>query len=721
MSTANLRERLRRRVRAMATETRYRLGLPEPGPGAARLAGSFRHPIDARLRPVLVARYRERFSEAADAEIVEARRLAAHRFTFLGHTVDHGDRIRWNLDPVSGREWSDGFSPAIPYRGPGRVGDIKLPWELSKHQYFFTLGKAAWLTGDPSFTTEIVRQIDDWIAANPYRRGVNWISALEVGARAVSWILAYPFYADHLDGARRDRLAQALARHMTFVEEHLSTGPFANNHLIGDAAALVAGGLFLDHRRSRRWLETGLHHLEAEMVRQVPADGVHVEQSVAYHRFVLDQYHLVRVLLAANGRTPPPAIIRGIERMTQYLMDVLSPQGSAPAFGDGDDARGLWLRHDAPGDYRSLLALAAVLFSRGDFKTAAGAASEEILWLLGPDALDRFDAIPAQRPGHTSTAFPDSGYYVMRSGWERGDAVLVFDCGPLGYGRAGHGHADALSFQLHAKGYPFLVDPGPYSYNLDYQWRDAFRATRAHNTVVVDGSDQSVAADRMSWSRQAHAKCQRWLSTEWFDLVDGWHDGYERLQDPVTHRRIVAYLKPDVWIVRDLLHGEAGHEIETLLHVRPDCEVVLETTGFQLRAPSGPTLRGQMFDAAGDARAPAVLSGTDAERQAWFSPGYGTRVPSRALSLSQQLSGHGGSAMWLSVSTDAEVHLEKADGVLSVRVRRGGQVEDRFVYRADGTVLLERLEGGRPMRIESDAAGAVRVARGGGSALPVAE
>jgi hypothetical protein len=148
---------------------------------------------------------------------------------------------------------------------------------------------------------------------------------------------------------------------------------------------------------------------------------------------------------------------------------------------------------------------------------------------------------------------------------------------------------------------------------------------------------------------------------------------------------------------------------------------VLENGTFQLRAPSGSTLQGQMFDAAGEVRTPALLSGTDEERHAWFSPGYGTRQPSRALSLGQQMSGNGGSAMWLSVSTDAEVHVETTDDVLSVHVRRGGQLEERFTYRADGTALLERLEKGRTMRIETGADGAERVDRGDGSALPAAE
>src|SRR5690606_2356240 len=128
-------------------------------------------------------------------------------------------------------DWPRGFSPDIAYRGPSRLGDIKLPWELNKHQYFFTPAKAAWLSGERRYSAEIVRQIDHWIDDNPFLSGINWISALEVGARAISWILAFPFYAEQADDRWLARLAGSIARHMQFIEEHLSISRYTNTHL----------------------------------------------------------------------------------------------------------------------------------------------------------------------------------------------------------------------------------------------------------------------------------------------------------------------------------------------------------------------------------------------------------------------------------------------------------------------------------------------------------
>ena len=682
----NLPERVQRRFRKLYDRARYRLGLPDPDPGTATLSSRFRHPIDAAQRATLVARYRELFPEAVDAELAEARRLASRTFTFLGQVLAFDGRVGWSRDPVSGRDWDRGFSPKIVYRGPARLGDIKIPWELNKHQYFFTLGKAAWLTDDSAPALEIVRQIDEWIADSPFRRGINWISALEVGTRAVSWILAYPFYAPLADDAFRRRFTRSLAQHMVFVEDHLSVGRFANNHLVGDSAALVVGGLFLEHRHSGRWVEKGIAHLETEMQRQVVPDGVHAERSISYHRFVLDQYHLINAVLAHNGRSFSNATRQGMERMTEFLADVIAPDGRSPFFGDGDDARGMWFRADCPSDFRSALGLGTLLFQRGDFKAIAPRLPEEVFWLFGLDGVRKFEAVAPRQPDHTSIAYPEGGYYVMRQGWEESDAVLTFDCGPVGHGRAGHGHADALSLQLHAAGFPFLIDPGAFSYNLDYDWRHVFRSTRAHNTITVDGQDQSIPADRMAWSHMAQARPLRWTSSTLLDIVDGEHDGYRRLPDPVTHRRAVAYIKPDTWVICDIVKGGMHHDVELLWHVRPDCAVDVSGDSILLQSPNGARLSVATTGDDNEPQRATVLIGTDAERAAWFSPSYGTRLPSRALSVRRQFTGLATLITLLSTSNPRARAVHR-DGALTVDIESPSGTTAALYYRLEGAVV----------------------------------
>ncbi len=678
----DLPARVLRRLRALERRTRYRLGIRPPRPRNVTAAGGFRHPIREVISAISPDAYRTLFPESCAAEIEQAYRLASHDITLLGHRTQHGERIAWSRDPVSGRDWPRAFSPDIAYRGAARHGDIKLPWELNKHQYFFTLGKAAWLTGDRSLAEEIVRQIDHWIDENPPNTGINWISALEVGARVISWILAYPFYEPAATPGFRDRVRTSMAEQLSFVAQHLSTGPFANTHLAGEAASLVIGGLFLACDDSAAWVARGQQILEEEIDRQVTRDGVHAERSVAYHRFFLDQYYLTASFLSASGRGFSPATMRTLEAMTAFLMDALFADGTAPAFGDSDDARTVWFRWDCPRDYRGLLAAGAVLFRRGDFKAQAGALSEDLPWLFGADGIDAYNRLEAREPAGCSASYPDAGYYVMRGGWDATAPVLIADCGSLGFGPAGHGHSDALSVQLFANGFPVLVDPGTFSYNLDYEWRDAFRGSRAHNTIVIDGVDQSIPGDRMSWKSMATATARRWVTTPWFDLLDGEHDGYARLSDPVSHRRTVLFLRPDIWVIWDEVCAEHDHRLELLLHLSPECTVERDASGsLRVAAPEKPHVTIRVGGLDGLALPVAIVEGDDRERAGWFSPEYGVRKPGRMLRVEQAFAGVCGLVTCVSSSNAAPVITATA-GAIAVRVNRDGG-EDVLQYRTD--------------------------------------
>lgn len=688
--SSQLASRIRRRLRSKLTRFRHRAGWSTLETGPVGLATDFRHPIDARHKARLIARYCSEFAAAAQRELEQAQRLLRHEFDLLGHPMQYDRAIAWSRDPVSGRDWSNGYSAAIPYRGADRLGDIKLPWELNKHQYFFTLGKAAWLTGEPIYAREIVEQIDAWIGANPCHSGIHWISALETGTRVISWILTYPFYADACGPAARERLLRSIAQHLLFVEQNLSVDAHPNTHLAGEAAILAVGGLFIDCKHSERWLRLGLQHLEEQIHRQVRPDGVHAEQSIAYHRFFLDQYYLVHAFLRTHGRSFSATTLERMERMTQFLMDVMHPDGSVPTFGDCDEARGIWCRADAPSDYRSLLALGVANFGRGDFKMAARAATEELLWLHGEDALDRFATASARAPQHLSAAYPDAGYYVMRSGWDENAAVLAFDCGPLGHGAAGHGHADALSLQLFARGCHFLGDPGTYSYNLDYDCRDRFRSTRAHNTISIDDLDQSVGRDRMSWATQANARCRRWLCTAWFDLVEGEHDGYGRLEHPVTHGRAVIFIKPDVWVIFDRLTGSGEHRFQSRLHPRPDCTVTTAASGsaMTLSSQSGARLDFSLVGGLGTDDAPSLETIED-----WYSESYGKKVPATSIAITGAMRGATALATALSSSPNVAVNVGTTDGMLTINVTRAGRRAEQLLCRiaGDGPVRSDDL------------------------------
>jgi hypothetical protein len=67
------------------------------------------------------------------------------------------------------------------------------------------------------------------------------------------------------------------------------------------------------------------------------------------------------------------------------------------------------------------------------------------------------------------------------------------DHGPHGFlSIAAHAHADALSIEVRHGGVDILADPGSYCYHGETEWRAYFRSTLGHNTLELDGANQSV-------------------------------------------------------------------------------------------------------------------------------------------------------------------------------------------------------------------------------------
>jgi len=377
-----------------------------------------------------------------------------------------------------------------------------------------------------------------------------------------------------INGKLRHAILDSAARHIWEIDRKYSHGSSVNNHLVGEAAGVfVATSYFRNLRNAPNWLARSREILCREILSQTFPDGGTLEQAIGYHFFVLQFFVIAGITARATGQDMPESYWSRLQEMFEFL-GVLSEGGDGlPLFGDCDDGYVLDLGHD-PRDIRQWLAVGAALFGRSDFKERAGGCAEPVEWLLGEPGRQIFGAIGEPEANIiTSRAFKDSGYYVLQHGeLDSPDRIsVVFDCGPLGMGAlAGHGHADALSFTLRAFGTDVLVDPGTYDYFSYPKWRPYFRSTRAHNTVVIDGRDQSQMLGLFLWGRRAKADCLSWQPTDAGGKVIAKHDGYTHLHGPVTHKRMLDLDGRDI-VVRDDIMARGEHEIEVFFHLAEHC------------------------------------------------------------------------------------------------------------------------------------------------------
>lgn len=506
-----------------------RIRLPEPNAAARALEGTpFAHEISTL-----------------------AGQIRAHRFPIFGLNIDAGPQIPWRRDYMSGVETDLRYFRRIPYLDTRRSGDHKLVWELNRHQHLVTLAQAFCLTGDAASMAEIRAQLESWFSANPYNHGINWASALEVALRALSWIWAFHLTGDKMIAEFRMKWLSELYRHGCYLDHNLSLYFSPNTHLLGEALALHALGLFFAGLpRSARWEHLGAVIMREQMTRQVHADGSHVEQSSYYHLYATDMF-LLHAILAKPDRE----YMDKLARMVEYLHALLGPSRQLPFLGDDDGGRLFHPYGDRNRFGRATIATASIVLERVDWEWQVEDLHPQAAWWLGAAALGR-------KPGagkRESRLFSDAGIGVFVAG----ESQVILDAGPFGPWSAGHSHADTLSMVVRSGAEEILIDPGSFTYVGEQKWRDWFRGTEAHNTVRIDRRDQAIVAGPFRWTDHPQIAILSWKTNAARDRLEA-----ECRYRGFTHRRSVEFQKPDAVLIVDEIEGPPGeHEIEQLWHL----------------------------------------------------------------------------------------------------------------------------------------------------------
>jgi hypothetical protein len=640
--------------------------------------------------PKTVAALRDHWSRTQSHFLRRCDEIIDGKVDLLGlKGLDFGNPVDWNLEPVSGKHSPLVHWSRVEELDAAESGDKKIVWELNRHQHFISLGQAYWLTNDERYANAFASQLSSWIEQNPPKLGINWISSLELAFRSISWIWSLYFFRQStaLTPQLFWKALQVLYLNARHIENYLSTYFSPNTHLTGEALGLYyLGTIFPEFSDASRWRATGRKILLEQLPLHVKGDGVYFEQSSYYHRYTTDFYLHFRLLAALNNDPLPDVVDDKLQRLLDHLMYITRPDGTMPLFGDDDGGRlMIFDPAERQNDCRSTLAAAAVVFNRADYKFVANGAAREILWLSGPDGLDKFEAMKPIEPRQQSVAFTEGGYYVMRDGWTLEANYLLFDCGPHGVFNCGHAHADALAFDLAANGRTLLVDPGTFSYTGSSEARDWFRSSAAHNTLTLNGESSSVPAGAFSWSSVAKIECTSWLSRDRFDFVSGRHDGYQRLATPATHKRSILFIKTDYWVVLDEVQSNGDHIADLRFHFDAGANPLIEAT-------NGPAV---------------VLAETNEERglqvtvfgaegrwrreEGWVSHCYGSRERTRLYAYSAQTAGDQRFVTFLLPQVESKRYsveeVEAIGGMAFALTHENGL--DIVMIRADGSDQVE--------------------------------
>lgn len=457
-------------------------------------------------------------------------------------------------------------------------------WIYNLHYFDYLRAIARRHQQAPSQTNyELFRRLtSEWMQQCPVATSLVWDS-YPISLRLCNWSRAYMVFETELnaDVEFSRQLRKWMYMQTVFLEKHLEYH-ILNNHLLENGRALWLMGRFFIGAEPDRWEKKGYAILLDGLKVNVLDDGAHDEISPMYHQIMLEMYQeMADVMLYSDGAAPD-LLLNRINAMENWLGEMLHPDGNLSLFND-------------------------CAFE------IAGEPSEFVK--------DTFD------PSDGLTALSESGYYIFRN--KSKNNYLVFDAGSMGPDHInGHGHCDALSFELSIGGNRILVDSGVSDYYGDIRWRDYYRSTRAHNTVVIDDQEQSEIWDRFRIARRYQIQDITVAQDDMLSYVGATHTGYQRLADRVNHRRWLCQVDNRFWIVCDFLDGSSTHSTESLLHFHPDVEISEPPTatdyglvGNVLRDDSILQVMSFGVDNA------VQYKGDETPRvQGWYAPQFGIRI-----------------------------------------------------------------------------------------------
>ncbi|MFC3802624.1 alginate lyase family protein [Cohnella sp. GCM10012308] len=484
------------------------------------------------LRRPWGARFERMFPAEAQAAIEEANRLCVSDF----NGFHMGQPINWLYNPT---------------------GDKEFTWGINRFKHLRQLGIAYAVTGHEKYASAALEHIEGWIQTQPCPRHLPaeellyfqqpgpW-RLLETGLRLRQWVYAYHFFQSSArwTPSFEQCFFHSIKEHADFLYDFKAS--IEINHSIMHMIGLLSAALtFETWEDSEKWRQDACARLEQCMRAQVLDDGAHSELTPHYHMVSLELFVDCAVMLKKRGYRFSGFFDDRIYRMVSFSRCMTRIDGKMAPFADSN-------AKDAPD-----LNAAALYFERPEWMLRE--ALHEQFWTVGPDRIQSFltsdQANLKESHPPVPFAFPSAGYYGM--GNER--QKLIFDAAALG---GPHGHADALSFEYGAFGKTLFVDPGVYTY-METPWRRYFKSTSAHNTVLVDGQDQTPYLRTQSWGTpEARVKVIAWNPES--QMICAEHDGY-RIRG-VTHRRTVWFPDTGEWIIYDWLTGTGTHTYQHRLH-----------------------------------------------------------------------------------------------------------------------------------------------------------
>nr|WKN34699.1 alginate lyase family protein [Tunicatimonas sp. TK19036] len=562
----------------------------------------------------------------------------------FGQSFDYSAPIDWHLDISSQRRFPKSFAKDINIR-TSEYGSAKHVWEVNRLQFLPLLALQYRQSHDEQVLQQFQQIVASWIEENPYLIGVNWYSNIEVNIRLIVWFFCWELLDVNTlmqeNKAFRSFVEQqwvpTIYLHCQYSYQNPSYYSSANNHLISEYAGLFVAASFWKFAESDTWLNHAKKGLEREIIVQHSSNGINKEEAAEYIQFITDFFLIPFVVAEKTGNSFSDGYRKQLEKILGYIFTMMDVRGNIPYYGDEDDGKVAQFESGHVDNFKSLLTSGVVLFGQAAWKNKCNGWDNKNAVLFGEEGKQTFESVQTDTSNQESRAYPEEGHYFLRKQQDAKETYIHIDSAPLGFlSIAAHGHADALAFDLHVDGFPFITDSGTYTYHTDREWRDYFISTLAHNTIRINETNQAKSTGPTMWVNHYKVKPIKSLVTDAKDTIVAEHYGYRKLG--VVHRRAFSFDKHQgiLTIIDDVtVKKSREYSLEFPLHFHP--AIHIEQTGTEKYTLSHEQARKVEIHTDPSLEIAIVRGQTD-PILGWYSPSFQLKEPTNVLYATRKFS-----------------------------------------------------------------------------------
>ncbi len=514
----------------------------------------------------LAEHFKEKFSERFFYDYQRFSERLAHYNTLYSNQDNHKERA---LDHLA--KYKDSTQWILPFNYQnGEPVDAYAMRHLARQHKMVDIALHYFNgTKDPQlirYFENQMRSLNTALVKGKYEKiedGNGVYEAFRSGYRILNWLWIHNMFLNEPEYSADDQLITiaTLLQHGQHLYERNDSFSSGNHQTRGVSALAMLAILFRDFEGTDKWLERSMLRLSEHLDQEINEDGFQFERTVHYHMSDINNYYYVYQLAKLNDIEIDKGWEEKLRGLFDTLVKVAYPDRSAPVLQD--DTEIPWGEKN---DISGAMTLGYLLFEDPEYGYfATKKVDDRVYWFLSNDQIESLENIEEQRPTYGSLAFEETGYYIMREGWNPDDKMMIISAG-LDDKKPDHQHGDMLGIQAIANGHAILPN-----YQVRYSLNDFefFKNSMVKNVALVDDEMQGKqwtsnqgGSGFGKFKKLPNPEVIAWQTNENFDIFIGRHDGFQNVG--VEYNRQVIFVKDDFWIVKDEFKSDSVHDYKQI-------------------------------------------------------------------------------------------------------------------------------------------------------------